>query len=228
MKEAAGLEDEEAEEEPVEEEEDEDGEANTKKETIFLCGRLYREDIEQPQAKQPEPKEGEDAVEPEKKYKTKWVYERWNKVVSSGEFPDVPAQLGKVLKDSRNELKTNKDRVKEAKTAVLKAADEKKALAAALAAKKSKAANKGKGNKKDDAPAEEEERKVPDFTIESEDGDYDLNNPAEFSKALLKECPRPFTFGPIEFTDLNLNDKESPLDYDESKQRIIDSLDLHM
>jgi len=69
---------------------------------------------------------------------------------------------------------------------------------------------------------------LPDFTIESEDGDYDLNNPEDFAKALAKECPRPFTFGPIEFNDLNLNDKENPLDYEESKQCIIDSLDLHM
>lgn len=90
---------------------------------------------------------------------------------------------------------------------MIKAAEEKKALAAALAAKKSKAANKGKG-KKDDAPAEEEEKRVPDFTIESEDGDYDLNNPEEFAKALAKECPRPFTFGPIEFSDLNMSEAE--------------------
>jgi len=49
---------------------------------------------------------------------------------------------------------------------------------------------------------------MPDYTIESEDGDFDLNSPEEFAKALAKECPRPFTFGPIEFSDLNLNDKE--------------------
>lgn len=49
---------------------------------------------------------------------------------------------------------------------------------------------------------------MPDYTIESEDGDFDLNSPEDFAKALAKECPRPFTFGPIEFSDLNLNDKE--------------------
>ena len=44
----SGLDEEEAEEEPVEEEDEEDGEDKAKKETIFLCGRLYREDIELP------------------------------------------------------------------------------------------------------------------------------------------------------------------------------------
>ena len=88
-----------------------------------------------------------------------------------------------------------------------KAAEEKKALAAALAAKKSKAANKGKGKKEEAAP-EEEEKKMPDVTIESEDGDFDLNNPQEFMKALAKECNRPFTFGPIEFNQLNLSDAD--------------------
>ena len=120
-----------------------------------------------------------------------------------------------------------KERVKEAKLAVQKAAEEKKALAAALAAKKSKAANKGKG-KKEEAPPEEEAAKMPDLTIESEEADFDLNNPEEFAKALSKECPRPFTFGPIEFNQLNMSEQEMPFDYEEAKQRIIDSLDLHM
>lgn len=52
----------------------------------------------------------------------------------------MPAQLGQVLKDARQEVRSNKERVKEAKQAVAKAAEEKKVLAAALAAKKSKAA----------------------------------------------------------------------------------------
>ena len=108
----------------------------------------------------------------------------------------------------------------------MKAAEEKKALAAALAAKKSKAANKGKGKAKEEEPAEEE-KKLPDFTAESED-DYDLNKPEEFAKALAKECPRPFTFGPIEFNELNMTNDEKPFDFEECKMRIIDSLDMHM
>ena len=235
VKEEAGLEEDEEGEEN-QEEEGSDAEPKAKKETIFLCGRLYREDIEIPQARQEQtsPREGEKSIsqeevaEPEPKYKTKWVYERWNKVVTSDEFPNVPKQLGEILKSSRQEMRANKDRVREAKQAVLKAAEEKKALAAALAAKKSKAANKGKG-KKDEAPAaEEDDKKMPDVTIESEDGDFDLNNPQEFMKALAKECPRPFTFGPIEFNQLNMSDADQPFDYEEAKQRIIDSLDLHM
>jgi len=107
VKEEAGLE--EGEEEEANEDEDEEGgDDDKKKETIFLCGRLYREDIELREVEKPaEPKEGEEAEaqEPEKKFKTKWIYERWNKVVTSAEFPDVPGQLGALLKNSRKELR---------------------------------------------------------------------------------------------------------------------------
>ena len=41
----------------------------------------------------------------------------------------------------------------------------------------------------------------------SEEGDLNLNDPVDFSKALHKECSRPFTFGPIEFSELNLTDE---------------------
>lgn len=111
--------------------------------------------------------------------------------------------MGNLLKRSSREIKSNKERVKEARSAVLKAAEEKKALLAAAAAKKTKAAKKG-GKKQEEAPAEEEEKKEIPATTPSEDGDFDLNDPADFAKALSKECPRPFTFGPIEFDELNL------------------------
>ena len=44
-------------------------------------------------------------------------------------------------------------------------------------------------------------------TIGSDDGDLNLNDPLDFSKALVKECSRPFTFGPIEFSELNLTEE---------------------
>jgi len=40
--------------------------------------------------------------------------------------------------------------------------------------------------------------------------------------------PRPFTFGPIEFCDLNLTGAEKTFDADEQKMRIIDCLDTHL
>lgn len=55
-----------------------------------------------------------------------------------------------------------------------------------------------------------------------------LNDPEDFAKALCQEVPRPFTFGPIEFTELNLKEESKAFDADAQKQRIIDSLDLHM
>ena len=111
---------------------------------------------------------------------------------------------------------------------MVRAAEEKKALLAAAAAKKAKAA-KGKGGKKaDDPPPEEEEKKDAKITTQSDDGDLNLNDPDDFAKALSKECPRPFTFGPIEFGELNLTEAEKPFNIDNEKLRIIDALDLQM
>ncbi len=131
------------------------------------------------------------------------------------------------MKNSRQEVRSNKERIKEAKTAVIKAAEEKKALMAAAAAKKAKAAKKG-GKKQEEAPAEEEEKKDEKVTAQSEDGDLNLNDPTDFGKALLREVPRPFTFGPIEFSELNLAEDQMAFDVEGQKARIIDSLDLHM
>ena len=71
--------------------------------------------------------------------------------------------------------------------------------------KKAKAAKKGgaKG-KQDEAALEEEAHKSVPVTAQSEDGgDYNLNDPTDFGKAISRECPRPFTFGPIEFDQLS-------------------------
>lgn len=55
-----------------------------------------------------------------------------------------------------------------------------------------------------------------------------LNDPEDFAKALTREVPRPFTFGPIEFCDLNLTEDQKPFEADEQKMKIIDCLDMHM
>ena len=57
------------------------------------------------------PEEGEEVVPVEKEYKTKWIYERWNKVINTAEYPDLPGTLGEVLKNSRQEIRSNKVRV---------------------------------------------------------------------------------------------------------------------
>lgn len=92
VKAQAGIEDAE-EEQADEDEEDEDGAPKAKNEMIFLAGRLYREDTEvktkggerqseeQPPASSDKPANDEDP-----KFKTRWIYERWNKVINTSEF----------------------------------------------------------------------------------------------------------------------------------------------
>lgn len=66
------------------------------------------------------------------------------------------------------------------------------------------------------------------MTTPSETGELDLNDPTEFAKALSRECPRPFTFGPIEFDELNLSPEEKAFNAEHARQSVIDCLDLHM
>ena len=133
----------------------ENGDEKPTKETIFLAGRLYREDIitkVEPSLQSVE--EGEEKPEPEIIVDTKWIYERWNKVVDSETFPNIAQAMGDLLKRSGEELASQQEKVKEAKDVVAQAAAEKKAQLAAAAAKKAKATKKG--GKKDEQPAEEE------------------------------------------------------------------------
>ena len=101
VKKEAGIEDEDGEEEAEEVDEDEENAPPTKKETIFLAGRLYREDTEIKNKGAPTPKEGETVDNKDKKYKTKWIYERWNKIVNTAEYPNLPITLGEVLRSTR-------------------------------------------------------------------------------------------------------------------------------
>ena len=129
VKKESGIEDEDGEEEAEADEDDENAPA-ARKETIFLAGRLYREDIEIKNKKKPSPSPIEGENVQEKKYKTKWVYERWNKIVNTAEYPNLPATLGEVHRSTRQQIRSNKERVKEARAAVIRAAEEKKALLA--------------------------------------------------------------------------------------------------
>jgi len=106
VKKDAGIEDEgEDEAEPVDEE-DEDGEAKPVKETIFLAGRLYREDtwvkVSQTTLEQTIESDGKikSAREPEMQLTTKWIYERWNKVVTNEKFPDVAKTMSMLMQKS--------------------------------------------------------------------------------------------------------------------------------
>ena len=100
------MEEDEGEDEAVDDEEDLDGEAKVQKEVILLAGRLYREDTwtKLPQTTL-EPTEGEGEVsakerEPEYELSTKWIYERWNKVVTNEKFPDVAKTMGELMQKS--------------------------------------------------------------------------------------------------------------------------------
>lgn len=86
-----------------------------------------------------------------------------------------------------------------AKTFVAKAAEDRRIAAMAAAAKKK---STKKGGKKDEVvPAEEAQ--AMDILSEKDEGPPNYYDYKQFMKALNEVVPRPFTFGPIRFANLN-------------------------
>lgn len=85
-------------------------------------------------------------------------------------------------------------------------------MLAAANAKKTKPGNKGKKGK-EEAPKEEEEVKAEVAKpVEEERRELDLTLPKDFAIAIQRRAPRPFTFGPLEFSDLDKSSAELPFD----------------
>ena len=82
--------------------------------------------------------------------------------------------------------------------------EERKAILAAANAKKQKG-NKKKKN--EEPPKEEEEVKEEKRAVVTPKRDLDLTDPEEFAEAIAEKWQRPFTFGPIEFSGLNVTDQ---------------------
>lgn len=78
--------------------------------------------------------------------------------------------------------------------------EEERRQAAKLAASKKKGGKGGKGKDK-----EEDEEKKEEKPLAEVKKDLDLFLPADFGVALKERIARPFIFGPIEFTGLDLD-----------------------
>lgn len=139
-------------------EEAEDGDEAGKKqknEVIWLAGRIYREDVVI--KSKPSTALDESADEPKspgEEVDVKWIYERYNKAITTEQFPSIASTLADLHCRSREEIDTFKARVKDAKQDVSAAAEKRKADLAA-AQKKAKA-GKGKKKKGEDVPDEED------------------------------------------------------------------------
>jgi len=92
-----------------------------------------------------------------------------------------------------------------AKTFVAKAAEDRRIAAMAAAAKK-KTTKKGKKDKDDAMP---EEAAALDILSERDDGPPNYYDYKQFMKALKEVVPRPFTFGPIRFANLNADPSQA-------------------
>lgn len=108
-----------------------------------------------------------------------------------------------------------------------RAQEERKALLAAANAKKQKG---GKSKKSKDEPVkEEEEIKQEEKKVADEPKrDLDLTDPEEFAMAVKEKFTRPFTFGPIEFSELNVSQEDKPFDAEAAREQIITGLEKSM
>ena len=72
----------------------------------------------------------------------------------------------------------------------------------ALDTKKKKPTKKGAKEVEPEVPPPEKEKKEE----VKDEGPPDYNNNKDFLRCLRKTAPRAFTFGPIKFSDLNIDD----------------------
>jgi hypothetical protein len=130
--------------------------------------------------------------------------------------------LAKLNFTARDEIEQQNHKIELAKAAILRAAEERK-QAALLAMSKKNQKGKKKNKKEEEEAAAEEEKKEATITSKLDDREVDLTNPKQFAEELSRKIPRPFTFGPIEFTSLQMDNAN--FDIDLARQRIVDSLE---
>ena len=202
---------------------DEEEEQPEKIEQTILCGRIFNlggKSTNTDSTASLKSKESEKSADKP----VSWVFEKWNKIVTSDKFPEIQQRLATLHKSILQEEKSRKRRVEEAKQAVIKAAEERKAMIAAATAKK-KAGTKTKKGAKEEPPKDDEEQKQDIKPKKVEKRELDLTNPTDFIEALKERAPRRFTFGPIEFSGLTLTNEQEHFDGDKVRQLIIDQLD---
>ena len=120
-------------------------------------------------------------------------------------FPKLAEELAVLAKRARYEVSQREDEMDKAKKHVQKAAEDRRLAMLAQAAKKKQ---KAKGKKKDEEEEEVKQVATVDVKSEHDEGPPNLYDNKQFQKALKETVCRPFTFGPIRFTDLNVEDPD--------------------
>lgn len=109
--------------------EDED-QPSVRNELVYIAGRVYKEDVDQ---------------RTKKAHKTpKWIYERYNQVITTQKFPDFQNTLADLQRNADEEVNFYESEIRAAQEKLQVVAEEKKAAALAAAAKKKAAIKKGK------------------------------------------------------------------------------------
>ena len=132
----------------------------------------------------------------------KWVYERFNMVTTSTAFPNLVQDMANLSKRVRDEEANQFFAMEEAEAFVKKQVEDRKLAEMLQAAKKKKPTKKGAKEVEPEVPPPEKEKKEE----VKDEGPPDYNNNKDFLRCLRKTAPRAFTFGPIKFSDLNIDD----------------------
>lgn len=157
-------------------EEDEEVDVTQRKELIYVCGRIFDDqpivEVQRPPTRpgttnttrsgmQAAPADDKSAANESTSVKDVtlvhepvWVYEKWNHLISSDQFPNIKETIANCQKESREQHKEYERKLNEAKQSLARAAEERRA--AQLAALAKKKTNKKKG-KKEEEPDEDRE-----------------------------------------------------------------------
>ena len=91
---------------------------------IYLAGRIFREEITRPKANRDQ---SQDEGSPElREDEYKWVYERWNKAITTDQYANIEETLASLHIKAREEIGSFEGRVVEAKAAVAAAAEKRR------------------------------------------------------------------------------------------------------
>lgn len=185
---------------------DDDEAPKARNELIYCVGRIYREDVNQ--------RTNRVYTSP------KWVYEKWNQVVTSAKHPKVQQTLADLYLQSINDQKYYAEQIKEAHQKLADAAEERKQ--AAIAAAKKKGGKNKKGGDERETPAPEESKSRAPSTLEAStiEPKFNLHLPSQFSQSLASKFSRRFVFGPLEFSHL-----DQELDSEAARKMITEMLE---
>ena len=152
----------------------------------------------------------------------RWVYESYNQAFTSDKHPTLIEKLAEIHQTGEEEVKFQKNELQRCKEQLTELHEERRLAAVAAAAKKKPGKKGSKEARKQEEEEEPVKEELPLILKDQEPKNYDIFRPLDYIEILKEKIPRPFIFGPVDFTDIDNNSEPFPVDF--WHETIIESL----